>query len=217
MLKLNKQKININFISISEIISTISSFSLFLINESTCHNITTFFPHNYEPIANFVKSHVDDAHVDTYRRTFVSAVTKGDRTTTRMRDAVGAERGDVERTREANNPNFIVGDLHSESHYQTSVPRARYNYAGVAQQKCIELPFSLFLFLFLSRSAFMLLLFSVPHSSLLCLSSLALASLSPFSRSLFARVSHRSLAPTCCTHACPSAYFHFLSERLLIT
>lgn len=60
--------------------------------------------------------------------------------TTRRRDAVGAECGDVERTREANNPNFIVGDLHSESHYQTSVPRARYNYAGVAQQKCIELP-----------------------------------------------------------------------------
>lgn len=58
----------------------------------------------------------------------------------RGRDAVGAEREDVERTREANNPNFIVGDLHSESHYQTSVPRARYNYAGVAQQKCIELP-----------------------------------------------------------------------------
>lgn len=60
--------------------------------------------------------------------------------TTRKRDAVGAEKGDVERTREANNPNFIVGDLHSESHYQTSVPRACYNYAGVAKQKCIELP-----------------------------------------------------------------------------
>lgn len=120
--------------------------------------------------------------------------------TTRGRDAVGAERGDMERTREANNPNFIVGDLHSESHYQTSVPRARYNYAGVAQQKCIELP----RFLSLYFSLVLLSCFSSRHPGV----SLSLSSLSPFSRSLFARVSHRSLAPTC-THTCSSAYFAF--------
>lgn len=111
---------------------------------------------------------------------------------------VGAGKGDVERTREANNPNFIVGDLHSESHYQTTVPHARYNYAGVvAQQKCIEFSLSLslpssslcFASPYLSAFPFLRILFS-PTVLLFLFSFL-------FSRSLFTRVSRESFAPTC--------------------
>lgn len=116
-----------------------------------------------------MNSHVN---VDGYHRTFVNAVTKGDRTRDEEDDmVVGAERGDVERTREANNPNFIVGDLHSESHYQTTVPHTRYNYAGVvAQQKCIEFSLSLSFHHH----------FIPPLSNSLCLSVFALFLLSTF-------------------------------------
>lgn len=125
----------------------------------------------------------------------------------RGRDAVGAERGDVERTREANNPNFIVGDLHSESHYQTSVPRARYNYAGVAQQKCIELP----RFLSLHFSLILLsCLFSSRHSGLLSLLSLSVLTFFICTR----------FAPITCSNLYARLFvrpFRFLFERLLIT
>lgn len=53
---------------------------IFLINAFTYRAIATFFfsvtSMNID-ISNFVNSHVD---IDTYRRTFVNAITKGDRT-----------------------------------------------------------------------------------------------------------------------------------------
>jgi len=70
----------INFIEFRNYFNDQVSFP-FAINESTYHDIATFFPiTKHESTANFVNSHVDDAHVDTYHRTFVNAVTKGDRT-----------------------------------------------------------------------------------------------------------------------------------------
>lgn len=97
------------------------------------------------------------------------------------------EERERERTREANNPNFIVGDLHSESHYQTTVPHARYNYAGVvAQQKCIELSLSFSLFISILLSISLPFCFCT-FSSLFSISFL-------FPRSLFARVSRQSFA-----------------------
>lgn len=120
---------------------------------------------------------------------------------------VGAER-DVERTREANNPNFIVGDLHSESHYQTTVPHARYNYAGVvAQQKCIE--FSLFLSL------------SLPSSSL-CSASLYLSAF-PLLHVFFSPMLHRSSLSLffSCSHVLYLHAFHanhlLRSVRILVS
>lgn len=97
------------------------------------------FYNENERSSNFVNSYTDDAHIRTYHRTFVNKRRHDARRRRRWRrEGGGSSRGDAERTREANNPNFIVRDLHSESHYQTTVPHARYNYAGVAQHRNVS-------------------------------------------------------------------------------
>lgn len=61
------------------------------------------FSHNkHESTANLVNSHVDDAHVDTYPRTFVNAITKGDRTHDDDDDEEGGRGGSRERRRGEN-------------------------------------------------------------------------------------------------------------------